>query len=203
MCSFPNESLCLGLQWCTQAGYPWQIKPGLQCLCFVLLFLFPHFSKAVHASETANACFNTFRLPLWGTAAGPSYDSCLLVLTTSQDVTVWAVCSCHIYEGKWKCIMSSIDQTSASSCDSGKYTCLWQWKFTGLSRSWLGCIFYSFLVLWKICSECTFIASWTICCLISSPQCQHTEKQSNSGCKFRIFSFHERLLVRRKQWQVY
>ena len=100
MCSFPNESLCLGLQWCTQAGYPWQIKPGLQCLCFVLLFLIPHFSKAVHASETANACFKTFRLPLWGTAAGPSYDSCLLVLTTSQDVTVWAVCSCHICEGK-------------------------------------------------------------------------------------------------------
>ena len=38
---------------CTQAESPGQIKTGSQCLCLVLLFLFPYFSEAVHASETA------------------------------------------------------------------------------------------------------------------------------------------------------
>ena len=61
--AFSSESLfnflfaSWALQRCMQAGPSGQIKPGLQCQCLVLLFLFPSFSKAVHASETANACF--------------------------------------------------------------------------------------------------------------------------------------------------
>ena len=57
---FPKASLLFFVRarlWCTQAESPSQIKPGSQCLYLVLLFLFPSFSKAVHASETANACF--------------------------------------------------------------------------------------------------------------------------------------------------
>ena len=51
---------------CTQAGSPGQIKADSQCWCIVVLFLFPSFSEAALASETANACFNILPRPRHG-----------------------------------------------------------------------------------------------------------------------------------------